>query len=181
MGTGTDVAPHDARELPSCRRWGQKKGPFQFSAAVGCLLGGLTGGYKAPQSFQMPGTLHVLQVLPGRQGSGSPCQEGQSPAFGTMRHWRRPRCALHSIECGTQLCSAPWRQLCRRGSGVPPSLLAKAPPAWIRPGRGRIPPARPGHRAGRRHEVTVKLLREVSINSMLENIMVCGNLFVIVK
>lgn len=49
--------------------------------------------------------------------------------------------------------------------------------------RGEVafPPSHPVHGAGRWGEVMAKLLREVSINAVLENIMVCGNLFVIVN
>lgn len=42
------------------------------------------------------------------------------------------------------------------------------------------PPSCLMHWAGRWDEVTIKLLREVSINTVLETIRVCGNLFVLV-
>ena len=176
---------------PSCRRgaallqtWGTKERPFRFSAPVGCLQAGFTGGYKAP-----PNPPDARDAACPSAASGF-CRAGRALTLGAGGDdpWRL---GPHGVGGG---CVAPCKASSVLPSSAQPVGVSSAGAAAASHHlflqrhlpRGSVlaevtsPPSRPVHHAGRWDEVTVKLLREVSINTVLGNIMVCGNLFVIV-
>lgn len=155
----------------------RKTRPFGFSDPAGCPRSGcrrpdlwaiIKPAKAAASACQMPGTLRVLQPPPACWAARAPGASRDHPGVRHHEVLDVPPCSVPTLP---SLC---W-------CSISSQHLAKAPPGSLRPRGGGIPPSHPVHGAGRWGEVMAKLLREVSINAVLENIMVCGNLFVIVN
>lgn len=153
----------------------RKTRPFGFSDPAGCprsccrrpdLWAIIKPAEAAASAHQMPGTLRVLQPPPACWAARAPGASRDHPGVRHHEVLDVPPCSVPTLP---SLC---W-------CSISSQHLAKAPPGSLRPRGGRIPPV--PSCAGRWGEVMAKLLREVSINAVLENIMVCGNLFVIVN
>lgn len=173
---------------PACRRGAallQIGGAKKKAISVLCS-GGVSAGWvhrqlqSPPKATRCPGcctSFTCLWVLPGWEGSDSRCQEGLGPQdvgrgyVASCTAPRVPPSSAQPVEVSSAGAAAASHCLFLQRCLLCGSVLAEV----------TFLPSHLVHHAGRWDEVTVKLLREVSLNAMLENITVGGNLFVIVN